>query len=181
MARQLLRLRQSRSGVTAVTANLLMVVMTVGMGASLFVMTANLVSPYTPPQVSFLGLQSAGTYASGAPGYCCLNDSFVQIIDVGGDALVWGPRMQYQITSLTGEVLIRGDLEPAPLVDFYLGVFHAGPGIASIPRIGFIDVEPLDEVSAADTIQIYGMSEEYHGANLKISMAGRLLAEIDLD
>jgi len=158
-----------------------MVAMTVGMAGSLFVMVSNIVSPYTPPPASFLALQSAGTYASKAPDYCCLNDSFVQVIDVGGDALFWGPEMTYQITAIDGDVLIRGDLEDAPAVDYYLGVFHAGPGTPSIPVVGFIDVEPLDQVSAADTIQIYGMSEEFHGAKFRIADAGKLLAEIPLD
>ena len=52
-----------------VTANVLMVAMTVGMAGSMFILVTNMVSPYTPPPISFLSLRGAGTYASLAGGY----------------------------------------------------------------------------------------------------------------
>lgn len=176
----MLRLQRDRSAVSTVFANALMVAMTVGMAGSLFVMTTSLISPYTPPAVSFLTFQSSGTYGSATPDYCCLNDSYVQVIEVGGNPLPWSSSLQFVIRSLTGEILLRGDLEPTP-ADPYLGIYHAGPGTPSVPVVGYEDVEPLGWVTPADTVQIYGMSEEYHGATLQVLEAPRILSQLTIE
>jgi hypothetical protein len=181
VARLLFRGRGGRSGITTVFANVILVAMAVGMAASMFIMVSNLVAPFTPPTSTFIGMHGAGSYHAEAPGYCCLNDSFFQVVSTGGTLPSWGPEMQYQIVAISGQTLIRGDMVPAPASDLYAGVSHSGPGFASIPVVGYIDVYPLDQISEADTIQLYGMSEEYHGATFKLLSPTVVLTEVTIE
>ena len=175
MARQLFPMGRDRRAVSSVAATGLMVGMTVGMGAAAAVMFFGIVGPLTPPDIHFVTLRDNGIYASGAPGYPRLNDTFLQVIETSGDPVLWAPALQYQIWDAQGQLLIQGDLEQMPQ-DPYLGVYHASPSDPSLPVVGYIDVDPAGRVTPYDTVQLMGLSEEYHESTFRIMTSTVALA-----
>jgi hypothetical protein len=174
------QVRQDRRGFAPIVAELLMVIMTVGMAASMYIMLGGVLSQSNVEVPTLLTLRDTGQQHSGAPGYCCLNDTFLQIIDASGKTRHWNPPLQFQIWDASGAVLfIQGDLNPVAN-DPYVGVYHGAPDELSVVSIGFVDLDRDGLVSVTDTFQIRGMSKEYHDASLKITTEGVMLASYTL-
>jgi hypothetical protein len=173
----LLPLRQDRKGVTPVFAELLMVVMMLVIAASLFLMVTAFSDSAANIPPAFT-LRSAGSVPATIPGYCCLNDSTVDIIATLGDPQVWGPSLEYTLVSdQTGELLLQGFLEQEPQngSDIYLGVYQGDDNQPSIINIWYTDVDRNGIVSVSDHISLRGMSKDYHRAIFRVVGDGRTL------
>lgn len=180
MRGHVLHIRRDKRGVTPVVAELLMVIMTIGMAGSMYIMFAGMISQSNVQVPTYLALRDTGQEHSNAPGYCCLNDTFLQIIDASGKTRTWDPPLRFQIWDASGGTLyLQGDLTPAP-ADPYLGVYQGDASEASIVSVGFVDLDRDGIVSVADTFQIRGMSDHYHDASFKITTEGVQLASYTL-
>lgn len=155
---------------TPVFAELLMVVMTAVMAASVFFMWSG-VANEAPTIPTRIVLGDARQVPANAPGYCCLNDTLLEVVSAFGDARAWDSGLEFQIIdAATGALIMRGDLQPAPAdpSKYYVGVYHGSPSEASIVNVGYVDLDGNSFASAPDHIEVRGMSKEYHQATFRI-------------
>lgn len=170
MRLRVLRIGRNKSAVAPAFAEVLMVVMTAGMAASLFFMYSGIASePRAVP--THLALADKGQVHADAPGYCCLNDTLLEVSSSFGEPRAWESGLQFQILGAgAGPVIMQGDLLAAPAdpAAYYVGVYHGSPDEASIVNVGYVDLDRNSVASAPDHIEIRGMSKEYHSATFNI-------------
>lgn len=170
-------LRANKRGVSAVTGTLLMVATTIGMAASLYFTVWGLL-PSNVGEPTVLILTSRGYHMAAGSGYCCLNDSVLEVNLLYGDRQSWEGTISFQIVSADGtQMLLQGELVPAPADQglLYVGVYHGSPDEVSVINIGYVDADLNGYASAPDYIDLRGMSKEYHFANvLLITRVGQI-------
>jgi len=106
----LLSLRANKRAVSAVTGTALMVATTIGMGASLFFTVQGLL-PTTIGEPTVLILTSRGYHNAAGSGYCCLNDSVLEVNLLHGDRQTWEGSISFEIISANGtQMLLQGEL-----------------------------------------------------------------------
>ena len=173
----MLPLRRNRKGVAPVFAEMLMVLTMVVMAVSVYFMF-NALSENAANIPTAVTFRSAGTEPASVPGYCCLNDTTVEIIATLGDPQIWAPTLEYSIVSdTTGELLVQGYLEQEPTnaSEIYLGVYQGSDAEASIINIWYTDVDRNGVVSVSDHIALRGMSKEFHQALFRVVSEGRTI------
>ena len=177
MRSPLLSLRANKRAVSAVTGTALMVATTIGMGASLFFTVQGLL-PTTIGEPTVLILTSRGYHNAAGSGYCCLNDSVLEVNLLHGDRQTWEGSISFEIISANGtQMLLQGELVAAPANQslLYVGVYHGSPDEVSVINIGYVDADANGYASAPDYIDLRGMSKEYHFAQLLlISQEGQI-------
>lgn len=166
-----LPLRANKRAVSAVTGTMLMVATTVGMGASLYFMVWGLL-PSTGTEPTFLLLTNRGYHNAAGSGYCCLNDSVLEVTLLRGTRQSWEGAISFEIVSADGsQMLLQGDLVavPADQALLYVGVYHGSPDEVSVINIGYVDADANGYASAPDFIDLRGMSKEYHIAKILLT------------
>ncbi len=161
-------LRARRRGVSAVAGSALMVATTVGMAASLWVMVSGFL-PTNAADPTVLALSNRGFHTGAAPGYCCLNDTALEVTVLRGDRQPWNEGITFSVLSADrSQLLLQGDLVPVPANPalLYLGVYHGSPDEVSVMNMGYVDADANGYASAPDYLDLRGMSKEYHGATL---------------
>lgn len=175
-------LRRDRHGVSPVFAEILMVLMTLVMAITVFLMVSNPFQQASTPATNLIFKDSRQFHAN-APGYCCLNDTILELASVTGASRGWESSLEFQIKDAFGaQMLLQGELTPAASdpADYYLGVYHGAPDQPSIINVGYADVDRDSFISAPDHIEVRGMSQEYHGAVFTLVADGLPMATAKL-
>lgn len=147
-----------------------MVATTVGMAASLYVMVSA-VLPTNVADPTVLALSNRGFHSSAAPGYCCLNDTVLEVTLVRGGRQAWDAGLTFYVLSPDkSQLLLQGDLLAAPgdPALLYLGVYHGTPDEVSVMNLAYVDADVNGYATAPDYLDLRGMSKEYHGATIVV-------------
>jgi len=158
-------------------AELLMVLVMLVMAVSLYFMFTA-IATNAAPIASAVTLRDTGAVQGGAPGYCCLNDTTLEVVAALGDAPSWGSAVEFAIvSSRTGTMLVQGyiEAEPPDANLLYLGVFHGSDDEPSVINIWYIDSDRDGLVTVSDHISVRGMSKEFHGADFRLVADGRVI------